>query len=278
MTITTRDELINSMGNDSSRLILDKVSVTGQAAGTFVSMWRITGQPGQGAIPTVKEVCTHATAGAVSFTQQLAPKESYLGILETYTASAGQTIEIHDRLMQMGGLSGIVITAQSVNIDLSTELANNNMAARIGDSNYSDVQWWLEWYTATGATVVNANVSVVYSDGTAGTISVQLTASRPASHMIPLNGLIPSAIVGKYIRAVTSIQLSATTGTAGNFGVTATRYRAANYNPVANSRFTSDWAQLGFPKIANSSCLVPIMLTTGTTTGLFRATGKIIHG
>lgn len=51
MTISTRDQLISALGNNSSRLVIDKASIASQAVGTFVSLWRATGQPGQGAIP-----------------------------------------------------------------------------------------------------------------------------------------------------------------------------------------------------------------------------------
>jgi hypothetical protein len=181
--------------------------------------------------------------------------------------------------MHMGGLSGTVTTAQIVNLDISANLATDDLGARKGDANYSDVQWWLEWYTATGSSVVTATVAVTYDDGTTGNLTAQsLAATRPASHMIPLNGLIPAAAAGKYIRAVTSVTLSATTGTAGSFGVTATRYRAANFLPLANARFTADWAALGLPEILNNSCLFAVMLTSTTTTGTLRATGKISHG
>lgn len=96
--------------------------------------------------------------------------------------------------------------------------------------------------------------------------------------MLPLNSLIPAGAAGKYIRDVDSITLSATTGTAGNFGVTATRYRGAIYQPVSNARFTADWAGLGLPEIPNESCLFGIQIANATTTGVVRATGKIIHG
>ena len=55
MTITSRDQLIDAMGNSSSRFILDKASIASQAAGSYVSMWRATVQPGQGAVPTTAD-------------------------------------------------------------------------------------------------------------------------------------------------------------------------------------------------------------------------------
>lgn len=277
MTITTRDELINALGNKSSRIVIDKASIASQAAGTFVSLWRATGQPGQGAIPGAAAVCNNALVGAIGFTQQTAPATSYGAYLEASTSNSAITVEIHDRLAHMGGLVGNVTGAQTVNLDLNS-LSADNLVERKGDSNYSDVQWWLEWYTATGATAVTATVNVTYNDGTTGSLSVSLAATRPASLMIPLNGLIPAAGAGKLIRGITSVQLSATTGTAGSFGVTATRPRMTIGCPIANYKFVADWAALGLPEIYNSSCLFPIVLTSTTTSGTVRGGGKIAHG
>lgn len=279
MTIASRDELINSMANNSSRVIIDKASISNTVAGQFHSLWRATGQPGQGAIPSTAATCDNTLLGAIQFNQQTAPATSYLGIIEGLCSNAGSTLEVHDRLMHMGGLNGTLTTAQTVNLDLNANLANDNLSARKGDANFSDVQWWLEWYTDTGSTAVTATVAVTYNDGTSGSLTgISLAATRRASFMVPLNGLIPAAAAGKYIRDVDTVTLSATTGTAGSFGVTATRYRAALYKPLANARFTADWAALGLPEIANESCLFVIQVAGTTTTGTVRATGKIIHG
>ena len=279
MAITTRDQLIDAMANNSSRIIIDKASIASQTANSFSSLWRATGQPGQGAIPGAAARCNNALLGAIQFTQQTAPATSYLALLENMCSNAGSTLEIHDRLMHMGGLNGTLATAQTVNLDLNANLGSDNLANRIGDANFSDVQWWLEWYTATGATAVTATVAVTYNDGTTGNLTgAALAATRPAAHMIPLNTLIPAAASGKYIRDVDTVTLSATTATAGSFGVTATRYRAANYAPVLNARFTANWADLGLPEIPNSACLFGIVATATTSTGIVRASGKIVHG
>lgn len=279
MTISTRDQLIDSMANNSSRVIIDKASIANAAAGQFHSLWRATGQPGQGAIPAAAATCDNTLLGAIQFTQQTAPSTSYLGIFQALNTNASTTLEIHDRLMHMGGLSGTVTTAQTVNLDLFANLANDNLDARKGDANFSDVQWWLEWYTDTGATVVTATINVTFNDGTSANLTgISLAATRRASFMQPLNSLIAAADSGKYIRDVNTVTLSATTGAAGSFGVTATRYRAALYQPIANARFTSDWAGLGLPEIANESCLFGVQMAGATSTGSVRATGKIIHG
>ena len=279
MTITSRDRLIDAMGNRSSRFILDKASIASQAAGSYVSMWRATGQPGQGAVPTTAAVCTTALTGAMGFAQQTAPATSYGAYMEVVTSNSAMTVEIHDRIAHMGGLNGTLTTAQTVGIDLSTLLSTSNVGVRIGDANYSDVQWWLEWYTATGATAATATVAVTYDDGTSGNLTaISLAATRPAGFMVSLNALIPAASSGKYIRAVNTVTLSATTGVAGNFGVTATRIRMASMCPVANLKTISNWADLGFPEIGNSACLFPVVLTSTTSSGTLRGGGKIIHG
>lgn len=279
MTITTRDQLINAMANNSTRIIIDKPSLTNAVAGQFHSMWRSAGQPGQGAIPTTPAICTHLTTGAVNFTQQTSPSTSYLSILEALSSNSSVTFELHDRLMHMGGLNATLTTAQTVNLDLDANIASNNLAARIGDSNYSDVQWWMEWYTDTGATASNATINVTYNDGTTGDLTaVAIGGTLRLSRMVPLNNLIPAAAAGKYIRDINTVTLSASTATAGNFGFTATRYRASVYLPITNARFTSDWAQIGLPEIANESCLWSVVIAGTTNTGTLRATGKISHG
>ena len=273
------DNLVKALGNNSSRIVLDKASIASQTANSYCSLWRATGQPGQGAIPTVVATCNNTTVGTIGFNQQTSPITSYGAYLEIATGNAAMTMELHDRLANMGGLNGTLTTAQSVNLDLNTLLATNNIDTRKGDANYSDVQWWLEWYTATGATAVTATIVVTYNDGTTGNLSVlSLAATRPASHMIPLNSLIPSAQSGKFIRGIVSVTLSATSGTAGNFGVTATRPRMTLSAPIANHKFIADWAQLGLPEIYNSSAIFPIVLTSTTSTGTVRGGGKIAHG
>ena len=278
MTITTRDKLIDALGNNSSRLVIDKASISNAAAGQFHSLWRATGQPGQAAIPAAAAVCNNALTGALNFAQQTSPATTYGTWANAMCSNNATTLEIHDRLMHMGGLSGTSTGSQTVNLDLNANLASNNLDARKGDANFSDVQWWMEWYTDTGSTAVTATVGVTYNDGTTGTLSVALAATRRASLMIPLNGFIPAAAAGKYIRDIDTVQLSATTGSAGNFGFTATRPRMTMPLSLANKMETFDWAALGLPEIFNSSCLMILQVASTTTTGTVRGGGKLSHG
>lgn len=272
MTITTRDQLINGMANNSDRVVWNKASIAGQVVGGFASLWRATGVPGQGDIPTSAAACTKDLVGAIRFTNQVSPVTSYYAWQTVSTGNAATTVEIHDRLVHMGGLSGAVTTAQTVGADLATLAVP---AARLGDNtSYSDVQWWLEWYTATGSTAVTATVEVTYNDGTTGNVAVSLAASMAAGRMLPI---VP-AVAGKFIKGVNSVTLSATTGTAGNFGVTATRPRTTVNTGGAVKAENFDWAQLGLPEIPNDSCLFLIVVCSTTSTGTVRGQGKIAHG
>lgn len=271
MTITTRDELIDALGNDSDRWVLDKASLANAAAGQFFSLWTATGVPGAGSAPGAAAVPTKATTGAFGFTNPTAPKKSYLGWASLVAGNSLTSVEYHDRLAHMSGLSGTVTTAQGA-LSLVT---SSPSADRLGDSNYSDVTWWLEIYTALGATGVNATVNVTYNDDSTGNLAaIALGATPRAGRLYPLI----SASAGKFIKAVNSVTLSATTGTAGNFGITATRQRGTIHAPVANKYETFNWADLGLPNIADDACIFPIMLCSTTSTGTVRGQAKLIHG
>ncbi len=274
MTITTRDQLISALGNNHSRLVIDKASLSNAVAGQIFSLWRATGVPAQAAIPAAAALCTSALLGALGFTNQVAPAASYHGWQTLASGNPATSVEIHDRLAHQGGLSGTVTTAQAVGVDL-TSSGLNLPAARRGDASYSEVQWWLEIYTDLGSTGVNATVAVTYDDGSTGNLAaIALGATPRAGRLYPL----VSAVAGRFIRAVTSVTLSATTGSAGNFGVTATRPRSVMSTNVANKSEQFDWAQLGLVEIPNDACLQMVMLCSTTTTGTVRGQGKIVHG
>jgi hypothetical protein len=269
--ITTRDQLIDALGNNSSRVVIDKASLANAAAGQFFSLWTAAGIPGAGAAPGAAAVPTNATVGAFGFTNQTAPVTSYLAWLAVQFGNSVSNLEIHDRLAAMSGLSGTVTTAQGALSLVTTDPG----ADRRGDANYSDVQWWLEIYTALGATGVNATVNVTYDDASTGNLAaIALGATPRQGRLYPL----VSAVAGRFIRAVNSVTLSATTGTAGNFGITATRPRTSISAPLLNKTEMFDWALLGLPEVPNNSCLQMIMLCSTTTTGTVRGQGKIAHG
>jgi hypothetical protein len=116
-------------------------------------------------------------------------------------------------------------------------------------------------------------VNVTYNDDTTANVVLNAAATSRASGMYP----IVSGVAGKFIKAINSVT-HATTGTAGNYGITATRPRTGVSTAIANKIESYDWAQLGLPEIPNDACLMMIMLCSTTTTGIVRGQGKIAHG
>jgi hypothetical protein len=279
MTISTRDQLIDALGNSNSRVVIDKASIANMVAGQFTSLWRATGQPGQGAIPgTTPAIPTSATLGAMGFTNQTSPATSYLAWLFAVSANAAMVLEVHDRVAHMGGLVLNITTSQNVLMDLGSGGLNLG-AARRGDANYSDIQWWLEVYTDGGATASNATINVTFNDASSADLSVvAVGGTLRAGRMIPLTSFIPAAHQGKYIQDINTVILSASTTVAGSFGFTATRPRSVLPMNIANKTEVANWADLGLPEIPNDSCLQMIMLNSTTSTGTLRGGGKIVHG
>jgi hypothetical protein len=277
MTITTRDKLISALGNSSARLLVDKASVLSQTAGRFISMWTSAGQPPVGTNPTVPALCNSALTGAMSFVNPTAPAASYLGWLALACSNATATVEIHDRLVHNGGLDLTLLTAQlTTGLDL-VSLAPS--AERIGAADYSDVQWWLEVYVDGGATASNATINVTYDDASTGDLTVLAVGGTiRKGNMFGLTQLIPAAKQGRSIRGINQVTLSASTGTAGNFGFTATRGRTTAPLVVANKSEVFSWAALGMPKIPDDACLTLMMLPTTTSSGTLRGAGKLAQG
>lgn len=277
MTITTRDQLINALANNSSRIILDKASIANQTAGRMCSMWRATGFPAQAAIPTTAAVPTSATLGAMGFTNQTAPATSYIALLDLIASNSAMSWEIHDRIAHIGGFVLNVTTLQTVTGFNITTLAP--AAARLGATDLTDTQCWLEVYADGGATASNATINVTYNDDTSGNLNtLAVGGTIRAGNMFSLDQLIPTASQGKKIKAVNNVTLSASTGTAGNFGFTITRPRAYIATLLANTTASKDWASVGLPSIPNDSCLFFTVIPSTTSSGTLRGGGKIIHG
>lgn len=277
MTISTLDGLFNALANNSSRFVLNKATIAGQVSGALCSLWRATGQPGQGAIPGLTPaIPTKATLGAMDFMNQIAPATSYLAWASMFSGASGGGMEFHDRVAHMGGLSLNIITSQVITgLDLSTIGLS---ADRRGAADYSDLQWFLEVYTAGGATASNATINVTFNDATTGNLAVvAVGGTLAAGRLLELTPLIQAADQGKKIRAINSVILSAATGTVGSFGFTCTRQRTGvafgnTPQPVALS-----WRD-GTPEVPNDTCLMMVVVCGSTSSGSLRGQGKIAHG
>ncbi len=276
MTINTLDGLVSALGNNSSRIVLDKATLANQLAGVMCSMWRATGQPAQGGIPTTAAACGNTTVGAIGFAQQTSPATSYIAQIGLVASNASMSWEIHDRLAHRGGLSFALTTSQAVDLDLDLlDIA----ADRIGDANFGDVKTWLEVYGDGGATASNATINVTFDDDTDGNLNTQAVGGTlRIGRMYSMDALRTTGQQGKNIKRINTVILSASTGTAGNFGFTFTRPRAYCPTFLANQAQTYDWAALGLPIVPNGSCLQFMVIPSTTSSGTLRGGGKIAHG
>jgi len=277
MAIDTVDKIVAGLSTNSSRFVVSKVSLGAMVAGQICSMWRATGQPGQGAIPgTTPVVPDKSTLGAIDFANQTPPAASNLAWAVLTSSNSGGGFEFHDRVAHMGGLALNVTTPQVITgLDLSTM---GVPADRLGSADYGDLQWFLEVYAVGGATASNATINVTYDDATTGNLDVlAVGGTLRVGRCLPLIPLIPTAKQGRKIRAINSVTLSASTGTAGDFGFTCTRQRTSKAFGLAGTPVTLTW-QDGLPEVPNDSCLMILILCGSNTSGALNGQGKIAHG
>jgi hypothetical protein len=176
----------------------------------------------------------------------------YLTRLSAQLATAGSLI-VYDRKGANGGLNGTLTTAQTVN---STNASDAND------------EWFLEWYTATGSTAVTATITYTnQSDVTGRTTTVSLAATRAAGMML---SIVPNTS-DTWIKSIQSVTLSATTGTAGSFGVTLARREAEVPVAVTNQVTVFDAINLGLPALRSNPCLAFAVWPSTTSTGVLQA-------
>jgi hypothetical protein len=247
---------------------LNKVSIGTQVAGSFASKWQAAGgYPAAGATPVAAAVCTNTLLGALPLANRTGTQKRLLTGVALNMATAGQTGVVEDRLLHMGGLNGTLTTAQTVNLDIS--VATNNLQARCGLADYSEVEWWLEWYVATGSTIATPTVQVTYTDLTTGSANIWVAGATALPASVAAGRrykIIPAA--GKIIRSIQSVTLSASTLTAGNFGVTATRTLDQVVCDVGTKTADKRIEVAGAVAIEDEACLSLSTLCITTSTGL----------
>ena len=262
MAITSLDQLLAASNQLKS---FGKVSMTAKAAGTFQSLWTAAGLPAAGANPAslAMVIPTSATAGALPFVNP-ATGLSYISKISSSQQTIG-TLILYDRIAHSSGLNGTLTTAQAV-----------NGAALTRHTTGEDVELFLEVYTATGATASNVTISYTNSAGVAGrtTPAVAMQVTPVVGQMLP----IPLQAGDTGIRSVQSVTLSASTATAGNFGITLVKRIAEIPITVAGTGVVLDPFALGFPQIANDACLSFMVVTSTTSTGFITGTINIAQG
>lgn len=241
-------------------------------AGTLVSLWLAPGFP---SAPTAGPggtwaTATAATTGAFPIVAAAGSHTLYVGRASIGSGTVGGTI-LYDRLGHMSGLSGTVVspTAQTVNSGaLPSGRANTN---GIG------VDWFLECFSQLGATSRTATIGYTDSAGNNGqTTTVTIPANWRQGSLIPIP--VPAGKLG--IKSIESVTLNLSTGTAGDFGVTAARRISGGHMPAAHAGGGSERGSMdiGLPTIDANTCLWLVSMSTTTSLALVHGEVALIEG
>lgn len=253
MAITSMDGLIAGIVAGQERPYY-KDNITA-AVGAWMSLFLAGGMPGAGSTPPTGagDAPTSATAGAIPFTNAGGANEIYVAGFQGGCEDYGPIILV-DRLVQTSGLSGTTLTAQTVN---TTALTRSTSAV--------GVECWLEQYTAVGSTARTATISYTNQNGTAGRSG---TATIGGTGMVA-GRMSPMSLQGTDtgVQSVQSVTLSASTGTAGNFGVTLLK-RVATV-AITNSYDYSVLGPfaIGLPQLQDNACLSLMALSSAASYG-----------
>lgn len=279
MPITSVDSLDRSLRNITP-IFYSKANRTGANPGEGTHHWISTGIPGAGAYPSsTPTACSHLTTGAIPFIQQQAPRKTYLAGMSTSMTlnNTGLTLELRDRLVHTPTVTPTGASTQAVNCDLNTFLASENIDARKGPADFSEVIWSYESIGTHSNSPCDATINVTYNDGTTGdliTFSVQFLST---TRNISLAQYIPAANQGKYIRGINSITYSAVL--AGGSAA----FSAARYLGSANTELNLQEAQqtiweTALIEIHNNSCLFLFSQFNGSDTGVVTGQIRFVHG
>jgi len=236
-------------GNPNNLFFYKVPRVAGATATTPVlgrdhSLWQYEGVPSGGAIPTIAEIPTRTTIGAMPFTAPINSQEKLL-ISAGITSTVPGLYLLYDRLFQIGGLSAAVTTDQQIQ---SPTLTRNT--GGVGNIAFYEI------YSQIGTTSTTLTMTYTNQAGVAGRVSsinIGGTGFRESSRI----QRIPLASGDTGIRAIEKIALSTSTGTAGNFGITLVQ--ALSWQSIVLSGLMG-WRDYttglpGIPSIHPNACL-----------------------
>ena len=266
MAYDSLDQIASLLPGQHKRFLQN--SITAKGAGTFASLRAATGFPGGAVNPAAASAggTAYGSGGSVPGAipwSNTAGKSTNLARMSAAGSTAG-TLILYDRLWACTGFVGNSAAAQSVS-------SFPGLPARATGG--EGVEAWLEWYTSTGTTAANATLTYQNQAGSTGRTTVAaLTTSMIASQMLPLG--FASGDSG--VRAPTSIQLSASTGTAGAFGITLLRRIAEIPLASPNIPTVLDLFDMGLPDVPDDACLFMMVLCSATNTGVISGNLNLI--
>jgi len=248
--------------------------IGGAVAGTPVagrthSIWQYEGMPSGGTTPSVGEIPTKNTSGAIPFTNASAGFEKWMTQIAS-TGSVAGTLLLYDRLFHDGGFNATATTDQTVQGDpVSPEITRNVRGT--GNIMFAEI------VTIVGTTSVSLSAEYVNDEGVTASsyVNIGATGFREATTVRPI------PLVGGHsgVRAVKKIKLSATTGTAGSFNIVIGRPLAWIPIGLAGAAGWRDYTTglPGIPKIEDDACLAFLWISSAATVPEFFGTISMIQ-
>jgi hypothetical protein len=254
---------------EEQNMINANITVGSSANLRLHDLYTYTLNPVTGTAPTAP---TTAVALSKSDTSALnyylpnySPESPYLIGSRNATAGVTGVYYIIDRLSHQGGLGAVTTSTQTTNLPTAALTRyTDGVGVMIG----------LTIYTAIGGTASTVTASYTNQAGVSGrTTAVQAiggSGNSTAGRMI----FLPLAAGDTGVRSVQSVTLAASTGTAGNFGVTLFKIlgavcldnvQAINWNDIITGGFIG-----GIPELSDTThlSLMGIFNNTGSTGGM----------
>jgi hypothetical protein len=267
MAINNLDTLVAAMvlGPRSNFL---KYAASPTIVGTEASYYFVPGIPTSPVAPPASASVCDDSLPSIPLPARTGGQNRVIAGIEIFNSVPNALMILEDRLAHMGGLNGTLTTAQTVGIDLSA-LTASNFQQRKGLADFSEVEWYLEWYTNTGSTAAVApTANVTYADNTTGTAGIFNLGTAALPGTVPGGRrykIVPNA--AKQIKSIQSVALNASTGAVGNFGVTASRRLGAFSCTQINVPSKFDWTGTYAAEVFDQSCLQFAASCTSTTSG-----------
>lgn len=227
-------------------------------AGRITSLWGYAGSPAGVDVSTPPGAAsnpTRATSGALKQANPGGGRQKWLLGMEIVSSQVGAVL-LYDRLMQVSGLSGTVTTAQTITSGTITRYTG-------GDGNVL----YAEIYTAVGATPTTITASYTNQAGTSGKTTTAVVFGGAGYQEVGRLIQLPLAAGDTGVRSVQSVTLAASSGTAGDFGVTIAHPLCFDAIGQAGAGFPRDMITglPSLPEIVTDAALALAWLAGGTT-------------
>lgn len=278
MAIQNADQLVAALGTGQNIGFTKRLQgVTTLTNGDIYSGWHFPGRPNTGNAPAGgnQEVHYSAGNGAPIFTNPTGGKTSYLGRFGMPSSCPTACI-FGDRLWSGGVVGNALATTNFANPFVNTTPANT---LRLDPGEGAEL--WIEHYLATTVGTGSLTIGYLNQNGVArSVVYTPLSAANRqyASWLVPLS--TAGGIIDTGVRQVTSVQVTATTGSALLVLSMFRRY-CESFSPAAGLGQVLSAEGTGMPPIKDNAALHGYFMygdITGGSIPVCNGSARIIQG